>query len=72
MSLEELLTTLEDNKMLYIEITETIEDKEIGIIGFEAPGWEALNPELLARTVDKISVETMNIVANIRIHLTDN
>ena len=69
MSLNQLLATLAENKMLYIEITETIEKEETVLIGFEAPGWESLSAELLARQVDKVSVDTSSIIANIKVHL---
>lgn len=72
MSLTELLATLKENEMLYVEITETEDNKEVVLIGFEASGWESLSTELLARTVDKVTVDTSSVLANIKIHLSDN
>lgn len=69
MSLNNLLAALAENSMLYIEITETIEKEETVLIGFEAPGWEALSAELLARQVDKVFVDCSSIIANVKIHL---
>ena len=56
MTLNELLAALVDNENLYIEIIETVSEEDNVIIEFEAPGYEALSSELLARTVDKVKI----------------
>ena len=66
MSLNNLLAALAENSMLYIEI---IEDKNT-LIEFEAPGYESLSSELLARTVDKIILDSSNMIMTVKIILT--
>ena len=56
MTLNELLAALVDNENLNIEIIETVSEEDNVIIEFEAPGYEALSSELLARTVDKVKI----------------
>ena len=70
MTLNELLAALSNNEMLCVEIIETVEEEENIVIEFDAPGYEALSAELLARTVSEITINTQaSIVAGIRIKL---
>lgn len=74
MTLNNVLSALSENEMLYIEVIETVETKEVEIIEFDVSGYEALSDELLARTVDKIIINTQEpgIVLGMTIKLTDN
>ena len=65
MSLNELLAALAENSMLYIEII----DGKNTLIEFEAPGYGSLNDDLLLRTVDKVIIDSSNIVTNVKITL---
>ncbi len=58
MTLNELLTTLAGNETLLIEVVETVEEADSTIIEFDVPGYEALSAELLARTVESVTVKT--------------
>lgn len=62
MTLNDLLVTLATNIGLGIKIVETVSEKENVIIEFEAPGYEALNAELLARNVDKVTINTSSTI----------
>lgn len=68
MSLNNLLAALAENSMLYIEIIE----QENTLIEFEAPGYGSLNEDLLLRTVDKVIIDSSNIVPTMKILLSDN
>ena len=68
MSLNNLLAALAENSMLYIEII----DGKNTLIEFEAPGYGSLSDELLSRTVDKVIIDSSNIVTTVKILLTDN
>lgn len=65
MSLNNLLAALADNSMLYIEII----DGKNTLIEFEAPGYGSLSDELLSRIVDKVIIDSSNIVTNVKIAL---
>lgn len=68
MNLNNLLAALADNSMLYIEII----DGKNTLIEFEAPGYGSLSDDLLLRTVDKVIIDSSNIVTTVKILLTDN
>lgn len=68
MTLNDVLAALSNNEMLCIEIIETVEETDNIIIEFDAPGYEALSTELLARTVSDIIINTQaSIVAGVKI-----
>ena len=68
MNLNNLLAALAENSMLYIEII----DGKNTLIEFEAPGYGSLSDDLLLRTVDKVIIDSSNIVTTVKILLTDN
>ena len=68
MNLNNLLAALAENSMLYIEII----DGKNTLIEFEAPGYGSLSDDLLSRTVDKVIIDSSNIVTTVKILLTDN
>ena len=63
MALNELLESLVENENLNVEIIETVNEEDKVIIEFEAPGYEALSSELLARTVDKVKIITPTAIS---------
>lgn len=65
MNLNNLLAALAENSMLYIEII----DGKNTLIEFEAPGYGSLSDDLLLRTVDKVIIDSSNIVTNVKITL---
>lgn len=62
MTLNELLTALAGNDNLLIEVVETVEEADSTIIEFEVPGYEALSTDLLARTVESVTIKTQTTV----------
>ena len=62
MTLNELLTALAGNDNLLIEVVETVEEADSTIIEFEVPGYEALSTDLLARTVESVTIKTQPTV----------
>lgn len=75
MSLNEVLAALSEND-IKIEIAKIIVDENVSdeepIIEFEASGYEALNAELLTKTVSKIKVDRSSINTSITIIVEDN
>lgn len=75
MSLNEVLAALSEND-IKIEIAKVIVDgtasDEVSIIEFEAGGYEALNDDLLAETVDKIKIDRSSINTSVTIYLENN
>ena len=62
MTLNDLLVTLAANVGLGIKVVETVSEAENVIIEFEAPGYEALNAELLARNVEVVTINTSSTI----------
>ena len=58
MTLNNILEALAINKTLFIKIVTIEEEKEVEVISFEAPGYESLSSELLAKTVTEIRMGT--------------
>ena len=56
MTLGELLATLAGNEALCITVIETVEEVDNVIIRFEAAGYEALDTDLLAKTVSEVKI----------------
>jgi len=63
MTLNDLLESLVSNETLNIEVIETVSEKDKVIIEFDAPGYEALSSELLARTVDEVMIITPTAIS---------
>lgn len=62
MTLNELLETLAGNDTLIIEVVETVEEADNTIIEFDVTGYEALSAELLARTVESVTINTQSSI----------
>ena len=62
MTLNELLETLAGNDTLLIEVVETVEEADNTIIEFDVTGYEALSAELLARTVESVTINTQSSI----------
>lgn len=71
MTLNELLETLAGNDTLLIEVVETVEEADNTIIEFDVTGYEALSAELLARTVESVTINKQSsILIGITIKVT--
>lgn len=62
MTLNELLTTLAENEGLNVEVVETVSEADNVIIDFDASGYEALSAELLAREVEKVTINSQSSI----------
>ncbi len=58
MALSDLLVALKDNAKLYV----TLIDGENELISFNAAGYESVESDLGARTVDKIIVDSVSVI----------
>lgn len=63
MALSDLLVALKDNAKLYV----TLIDGETELISFNAAGYESVESDLGARTVDKIIVDSVSVI---KVYLT--
>ncbi len=63
MALSDLLVALKDNAKLYV----TLIDGENELISFNAAGYESVESDLGARTVDKIIVDSITFI---KVYLT--
>lgn len=58
MALSDLLVALKDNDKLYI----TLVDGDAELISFNAAGYESVESDLGARTVDKVIVDSVSVI----------
>lgn len=55
MTLDQLSVTIASNTSLFVTIIDSVGDV---VVKYNAPGYEALDAELLAKTVSKVTIES--------------